>query len=113
MCSPSIVHNVHFEMFLRGCRYNSLCLNVLHKKQEVVAMMILSSYDDIIFQERRWHNGTATPADGKILSFLLVSVTARGVHGRVPIIGRACRACGAGELESWESPFWNKKISQI
>ena len=93
MCSPSIVHNVHFEMFLRGCRYNSLCLNVLHNKQEVVAMMILSS---------RRGDGTATPADGKILSFLLVSVTARGVHGRVSIVGRAC---GAGELESWESPF--------
>ena len=56
-------------------------------------MMILSS---------RRGDATATPADGKILSFLLVSVTARGVHGRVPTIGRAC---GAGELESWESPF--------
>ena len=81
MCSPSIVHNVHFEMFLRGCRYNSLCLNVLHNKQEVVAMMILSSYDDIIFQESRCHSPTATPADGKILSFSVVSVTGRASLG--------------------------------
>ena len=40
-------------------------------------MMILSSYDDIIFQESRCHSPTATPADGKILSFSVVSVTGR------------------------------------
>ena len=72
MFSSSFVHNVHFEMSTGGCRYNGLFLYsiyCLNNKQEVVVIMILSSRRE-----------DATPADGKILSFSVVSDT---VHGMV------------------------------